>query len=394
MGAITVTSDGLIYLLDGNRVVRIDTGTPTAALTASASPVVTGQEVTLDASGSTIPLSAVTRFQWDLDGDGQFDTDTGATPTADTSFQHAGLYTLHVRVTARSGKTATAAVVEDVRPAPPAGPVGVSVNGGALYTNDPHVLIHTVWPEFASTVTLSNDGGFAHAENQAVAADIPWTLDSSGPERLPKTVYVRFDEGTQTFQDDIILDEVPPVLTSATLIGPSAVGAKLQTRRAQASRSGEYTLRASASDDDSGVGTMQLAQQSRRGGPMQPYTSAEKIVAKAAFMRVADRAGNFSPWRRVSLLDVSVRSRRVEGNTPLVLKYSATTPTTLVTKVIRGTTLLRRKSFEVDRGPGTITLATNQLPAGRYKIRSLLQGITFETTITLLSPRTPRHPPR
>src|SRR4029079_9821871 len=90
--------------------------------------------------------------------------------------------------------------------APPPGPVGVSINNGAQYTNDPDVHVAVVWPACVHTLTISNDGGFRAAEVKALARTTDWTLSSSGPERLPKTIYVRFDGSTQTFQDDIILD--------------------------------------------------------------------------------------------------------------------------------------------------------------------------------------------
>ena len=56
------------------------------------------------------------------------------------------------------------------------------------------------------------------ATDDRTQPEIDWALDSSGPERLPKTVYVRFQIGPLTsdnFTDDIILDERPPVVNSA-----------------------------------------------------------------------------------------------------------------------------------------------------------------------------------
>ena len=107
--------------------------------------------------------------------------------------------------------------------------VGVSINDGAQYTNDPDVTVFAVWPGFASDALVSNDGGFKTAVNFPVAEKIPWKLDSSGPERLPKTIYVRFTAGTQvseTYQDDIILDQTPPKVLSASLSsGGSAASA-------------------------------------------------------------------------------------------------------------------------------------------------------------------------
>jgi hypothetical protein len=76
-------------------------------------------------------------------------------------------------------------------------------------------------------VLLSNDGGFAGAQSVPVTLTIPWTLVSSGPERLPKTVYARFlgaGNDTANFTDDIILDETPPTVGGGTVSGGSSGG--------------------------------------------------------------------------------------------------------------------------------------------------------------------------
>ena len=50
---------------------------PVAHITATPSPVSAGQKVTLDASGSATPDGAITDYRWDLDGSGQYATDSG-----------------------------------------------------------------------------------------------------------------------------------------------------------------------------------------------------------------------------------------------------------------------------------------------------------------------------
>jgi hypothetical protein len=168
-------------------ILEVDTRTPAAAVTADRTQVLSGEPVQLDASASYAPFAALTRFEWDLDGDGSFETDTGTTPHATATYATAGVRTPAVRVTAPSGRTATASAQPvDVRLAPPPGLVGVSILGGAQFTDGPRVTLHLVWRPDDTEVVISNDGGFANARTVPVAAEIPWTLQSSGPERLPR----------------------------------------------------------------------------------------------------------------------------------------------------------------------------------------------------------------
>jgi hypothetical protein len=58
-----------------------------------------GDSVALDASGYVDPAAARTTFEWDLDDDGTFETDTGETPTTSHTWDAAGTYHFSVRVT-------------------------------------------------------------------------------------------------------------------------------------------------------------------------------------------------------------------------------------------------------------------------------------------------------
>ena len=75
-------------------------------MTASPSPALKGQTVTLDASGST-DQGAITDYKWDLNGDGSYETDTGTTPTVTTNFQTVGAHTVGVQVTDDHNLTST-----------------------------------------------------------------------------------------------------------------------------------------------------------------------------------------------------------------------------------------------------------------------------------------------
>src|SRR3954447_5704988 len=56
---------------------------PTAVLEAASHSVEAGQALELDSSKSTPGASPIVGHVWDLDGNGSFETDSGAKPTVD-----------------------------------------------------------------------------------------------------------------------------------------------------------------------------------------------------------------------------------------------------------------------------------------------------------------------
>jgi len=183
--------------------------------------------------------------------------------------------------------------------APPAGPVGVSINGGATYTNSRNVVLDVIWPTCTATVSVANDGGFRAVETRSVAAEIPWVLSTSGPERLPKTVYLRFGSSTQNYTDDIILDQAAPEIVSVTVTVTVGTGrAGVAERRAAAGRVVSVAVRA-RDRGGSGPATVQV-----RAGRSQAVGAYGRRVSVATArdsirVRVKDRAGNWSPFRTV-----------------------------------------------------------------------------------------------
>ncbi len=81
---------------------------PTASFSSSPNPADVGQTVNFDASSSSSPNGAIAKYEWDLDGNGSFETDSGSNPTASSSYAVAGPVTVGLRVTDAAGKTATA----------------------------------------------------------------------------------------------------------------------------------------------------------------------------------------------------------------------------------------------------------------------------------------------
>lgn len=276
------------------------TGPLTAELNPSATQLLTGQQVTLDASGSSSPGNIVD-YEWDL-GSGNFDHDTGTAPTITTSFNSPGPEVVRVRVTDDLGGTAIASTTIGVGPAPPPGPIGISIDNGDYATNSPGVQLDVVWPAFAENALISNDGGFgpnADTQTLPVAATIPWTLASDGSERLPQIVYLRFPDSanpTVTFTDDIVLDTTSPAVTRATVRHSKGRVYKVRLR-AKESISGISQVR--LSPKRSGGTVVMLRDSTTRGILNLSRTVSVRLGARPKWVRVRSAAGTWSKWHRV-----------------------------------------------------------------------------------------------
>jgi 6-phosphogluconolactonase (cycloisomerase 2 family) len=279
------------------RHLIVDRTPPVSRLIAAPNPVLADRAVRFDASGSTDGGSGIVRYEWDLDGDGSFERDTGSTATTIQTYPEPGTFGVQVRVTDRTGQSSTVRADERITvDSRSRGQLGVSINDGARYTNDPKVTISATWPSFASQMLMSNDGGFKAAQGFPLRAGTPWTLDSSGAERLPKIVYARFVRGltvSETYTDDIILDQRPPYVASAQLTRTKGVA----------------LLRLRARDHGlAGLKAVQVTNDRRRPkARFRPYRAKLRLtrskseralrLGRAVFVRVRDRAGNMSSWR-------------------------------------------------------------------------------------------------
>jgi hypothetical protein len=308
--------NGKLYLAQSQTVARVDIGVPIVSVSASSLTPFVGQSVTLSAT-TAVPFGAVARYQWDLDGDGRYETDTGTTPVATLAAAlPLGSRTIGLRATAGGGAstvvTLTVAVVNppdvgvpappvppgpggpSAPPPPPNGPIGVSIDSGARYTNSARVMVRLVWPRGAKSALLSNDGGFGGAHSMALAPSVPWTLDSSGPERLPKTVYVRFEGAPPNYTDDVILDQTAPAIDSVSLTASQPAKASVAAAKRR-----RYVMRLKAHDKTSGVDMVQVATVKSRPARAVKYSSRVAISTRPRYVRVRDRAGNLSKWRNV-----------------------------------------------------------------------------------------------
>ncbi len=82
-------------------------GLPVASLTVSPNPVAAGAPVLLDARGSSDSDGTIVKYDWDLDGNGSFETTTGATATRSHTYPNAATFNVGVKVTDDDGGTRT-----------------------------------------------------------------------------------------------------------------------------------------------------------------------------------------------------------------------------------------------------------------------------------------------
>ena len=278
---------------------------PNAALTHSPLQGLTGKAVTLNAGTSAIANNGALTFDWDLDGNGSFETSTETVAKASVTFSTRGAKTVSVRTTSVGGAISTASNSFDVFQTPPGGEIGLSINEGANYTITKVVGLNIVWPEYASSVRISNDGGFKVDMTQTfdVSTPIPWSLDDSIKGVYTKIVYIRFDgtnvDSTRTYSDDIIFDNQPPAVASANV---DVVGDYLDVSLL-------------ASDLESGLLTVDIGDENKF--VTSPYSasiltkiselnvsvgaaSVKKTSVSGLKVRVSDKAGNRTSWISVS----------------------------------------------------------------------------------------------
>ena len=101
-------------LTDGGGGEITVTEPPVAEITATPSSGSAPLEVTLDASGSSDPDGTIDLYEWDLDGNGSFETNTGTTNTVMHTYVSIGIVSVSVRVTDNDGLSDTASTPVDV----------------------------------------------------------------------------------------------------------------------------------------------------------------------------------------------------------------------------------------------------------------------------------------
>ncbi len=139
---------------------------PVARFTLSPSRAVTGQPVNFNASSSLDSDGTIDQHEWDLDGNGSFETNSGATPTVSRAYENPGTFSVRLRVTDNSGAsdetTRSLNVESDQPPALTPGLTGASPMGDGA---SPIGGSSPLPPSFAASkksIVVGSSGRFAY----------------------------------------------------------------------------------------------------------------------------------------------------------------------------------------------------------------------------------------
>jgi hypothetical protein len=200
---------------------------------------------------------------------------------------------------------------------------GLSINNGALFTNQITVELRLSAPALTPQMMISNDGGFAGATWEPYNSVRSWQITQYGSYVLPRTVYVRFKDASGNVfgpnQDDILLDVNAP--TGSVEVLPALKTGEEPTVQLGSETSANYivflpfvtdagacpaagtvnvNLALSADDDVSGVADMMISNSpSFACAKWEKFskTKAWKAFGKEnapVYVRFRDNAGNVS----------------------------------------------------------------------------------------------------
>ena len=199
---------------------------------------------------------------------------------------------------------------------------GVSINSGALFTNNTNVELTIGAPLYTKEMKVSNDGGFAGAVWEPFVELKKWTITQYGNYIIPRVVYIRFKDQkgqiSSAFQDDIILDVTAPqgnVLaepmghfqqntypernTSANLDHSVFIPLTMQQFCSPPTGSPNVSLTMQAQDDVSGVGYMMISGSANFSCSVwEAFSSTKQWYAppgtESVYVKFQDYAGNVS----------------------------------------------------------------------------------------------------
>ncbi len=127
--SVTVVNDLGLDSAPASAAIVVANQLPLVQLIATPATVAIGEQLTLDASGSSDPDGTIAEYRWDLDANGSFETSTGLTATTVAGgYPNAGVIVLNVRVIDDSGGASVKGIAVTV--ARPASGGGGGAGGG------------------------------------------------------------------------------------------------------------------------------------------------------------------------------------------------------------------------------------------------------------------------
>src|SRR4051812_3213462 len=120
--ALRVRDDRAATAIAHQHLPVLKGGIPGAAFSVDPAAPIVGQTATFTAAPNEDPAAQVVRHEWDFDGDGTYDADTGAARTVQHTYTGVGHITAKLRVTDKEGDTTTQSVTFDVKDVVRCGP--------------------------------------------------------------------------------------------------------------------------------------------------------------------------------------------------------------------------------------------------------------------------------
>ncbi|MEY4634071.1 MAG: hypothetical protein RLZ18_1443, partial [Actinomycetota bacterium] len=193
-------------------------------------------------------------------------------------------------------------------------PIGLVINDDEVSTDNPRVALHFRYPADTVAIRVSNNEDFAGARIFTPTDSISWELITSDEETTLRTVYVQFinargsaalytDEINLETNVDQVDDEAPTITSLRAVTAQSMAIAGSSPGIAKNSR--RFVV--SVSDKISGVTRIQTKVGSRivtqkvdalRSGE---YSLSFARTVKSFSIRVIDRKGNASKWKKISV---------------------------------------------------------------------------------------------
>ena len=195
---------------------------------------------------------------------------------------------------------------------------GVSINDGDDFTNTSSVNLNLSFDGIVAQVAVSNDGGFPKSQTQVFDYKdntVAWKLRAS-TSKLPRKVYIRYrlfadaNDGTlgrwekQVYSDDIILDEIAPVITAMRVSSTTSRATTVLDQVSKA-RTKVKAITITAKDDLSGLARLDISAQLGTGAIVKAaYGSTIKLALtnsrNTVYVRAVDAVGNTSAWKALS----------------------------------------------------------------------------------------------
>ncbi len=194
-------------------------------------------------------------------------------------------------------------------------PMGLVINDDEVSTTDPHIMLNFRYPADTMAIRISNNEDFSGARVFTPSTSLPWDLITSDDEESLRTVYVQFinARGIATLYTDTIAletdtsipDEEAPIITSLRAVTAQSLSVSGISSSAIGKNLRRFVV--SVSDKASGVTRIQTKVGARivtqkvdalRTGS---YSLAFARTVKSFSIRVIDRTGNASKWRKITV---------------------------------------------------------------------------------------------